>query len=296
MSDKNYYKTSINWFPGHMTRALRMMEKEIDVVDLIIYVLDGRAPFSCVNPSFKSIIKNKPIIYIINKIDLANDEQTKLWKNYFSQGENQVCIELNSTLSNTAKVVIENMKKLLSSKLEKNAKKGIFIPMRAMVIGVPNCGKSTLINNLCGKGKTITGDKPGVTRGKQWVKIDKSVEIMDTPGTLWPDLSNEIVSHNLAYIGAIREEVVDISSLALDFINDIKEIDANLLKQRYKIEFDDETEALEIYEKICKARGFIQRGNNYDYERCSRAIFDDFKKGRLGKITVDIYSNIFKNT
>lgn len=285
----------INWFPGHMTKALRMMEKELDVVDLIIYVLDGRAPFSCVNPSFKAIIKNKPIIYVINKIDLCNDEQTKRWSAFFQKEENAVCLQLNSTLSNTAKVVVENMKKLLTKKLERNAKKGIFIPMRAMVIGVPNCGKSTLINNLCGKGKTITGDRPGVTRGKQWVKIDKSVEVLDTPGTLWPDLSNNIVAHNLAYIGAIREEVLDIPSLALDFIEDLNKLDENILKDRYKIEFDEQNEPIEIYEKICKSRGFVLRGNNFDYERCARAIFDDFKKGRLGKITLDVYDKIFND-
>lgn len=279
---------NINWFPGHMTKALRMMEKEIEVIDLVIYVLDGRAPFSCENPSFKRIIKNKPIIYVINKIDLANDEQTRKWQRFFSNGENVDCVLLNSTLSNSSKIIKESMKNLLSAKLEKNKRKGVFMPMRAMVIGVPNCGKSTLINNLCGKSKTITGDRPGVTRGKQWVKIDESIELLDTPGTLWPDLSNEKIAHNLAYIGAIKEEVLDISSLALDFIVDINQIDENILKNRYNIEFELDEQPIEIYEKICKARGFVLKGNNFDYERCARAILDDFKKGRLGKITLDI--------
>lgn len=278
----------INWFPGHMNKALKMMEKELDVVDVIIYVLDGRAPLSCDNPSFKSITKNKPIIYVINKIDLANDEKTKKWQKFYNSQENSLCILLNSTLSNSSKIIVESAKKMLSKKLEKNKAKGIFLPMRAMVIGVPNCGKSTLINNLCGKGKTITGDKPGVTRGKQWVKIDNSLEVLDTPGTLWPDLTDYTVSHNLAYIGSIKEEVLDVASLALDFISDINKIDENILKDRYKIDFSSDDELIDIFEKICKARGFVLRGNNFDYERCARAILDDFKKGRLGKITLDL--------
>lgn len=278
----------INWFPGHMTKALRMMEKELDVVDVIIYVLDGRAPFSCENPSFKNITKNKPIVYVINKIDLSNEEQIKKWQKYFSEGENRLCVLLNSTLSNSSKIIKDCMNKLLIKKLEKNKKKGINIPLRAMVIGVPNCGKSTLINNLCGKGKAITGDKPGVTRGKQWVKIDEGIEMLDTPGTLWPDLENDKVAHNLAYIGSIKEEVLDISSLALDFISDLNKIDKSILTNRYNIEFDENDELIDIYEKICKKRGFVLKGNNYDYERCARALFDDFRKGRLGKITLDI--------
>ena len=173
----------IQWFPGHMTKALRMMEKEIKIVDAIIYVLDARAPFSCVNPKLNSLIGEKPIIYVLNKCDMANAEATKEWQEYFANF-GSACIMLNSTESGTSKKVESAVKHALASKIEKMKTKGFNTILRVMVLGVPNSGKSTLINNLCGVSKAITGNKPGVTKGKQWVKIASGIEILDTPGTL----------------------------------------------------------------------------------------------------------------
>lgn len=274
----------IQWFPGHMTKAIRNMEEDIRVVDVVIYVLDARAPFSCVNPEFSRVIGGKPIIYVLNKSDLADDEQTKVWQKYFTT-ENSQCVLLNSTQTNSSKIVLSKIEMLLKNKKEKYDKKGVKMVDRAMVLGVPNSGKSTLINNFSGKYKAITGDKPGVTKGKQWVRIGGVFELLDTPGTLWPSFDNQEIAKNLAYIGSIREEVLDIPGLSLDFIAKIKELYPQFLEKRYNISLNGEP--LEILERICQSRKFLLRGGDFDYDRASHALFDDFRKGRLGKITLD---------
>lgn len=276
----------INWFPGHMNSALIMMEKELKNIDLIIYVLDSRAPFSCLNPSFDKIATKRPVIYVLSKSDLSNEQENNYWKKYFENKENSACIMVNSTVSGSANVIKSLMKSMLTKKMDWNKRKGLNIPLRAMVIGVPNCGKSTLINNLVGKNKTITGDKPGVTKGKQWVAISDNINLLDTPGTLWPDLSNDVVSHRLAYIGSIKTEVLDIATLGLDFIADMINFDKFILENRYGIEINDEM-PIEVFDKICLKRGFIARKNEIDYERGAIGILDDFKKGRMGRITLD---------
>lgn len=278
----------IQWFPGHMTKALRTMEKDISVVDLVIYVLDARAPFSCVNPEFAKLIGNKPIIYVLNKADLADKTQTELWTKYFTT-QNSACISLDSTQTNSGKFVKEKMTQLLSGKIEKYKAKGITMPLRAMVIGVPNCGKSTLINNLCGKSKTITGNKPGVTRGKQWVKVFGNIELLDMPGTLWPSFDDQNVAKNLAYIGSISDDVYDMGELCVDFIEKLNKMDKSHLQNRYQIQIDESDLPVEVLEKICNARVFKQKGGDVDYERGARAVIDDFRKGRLGNITLDIF-------
>ncbi len=283
--------SNINWFPGHMTKALRMMEKEIKIVDAIIYVLDARAPFSCVNPKLNKLIGNKPIIYVLNKCDMANLEITKDWQQYFSKiGAN--CIMLNSTESGTAKKVENAINLALKDKIEKQKQKGFKAIIRAMVLGVPNSGKSTLINNLCGVSKTITGNKAGVTKGKQWVKIASGIEILDTPGTLWPVFDNNQVAHHLAYIGSIKDEVLDVPSLSLDLIRDLIKIDKQILISRYNIEICAEDEPINVLEKICVARGFLLKKGELDYDRGAFAILNDFKQNRMGKISLEKTSDI----
>lgn len=292
-----------------MDKALRMMQEELDLIDVAVYVLDSRAPFSCVNPCFEDLLKKKPIIFVLNKADLVEATHLQKWQKHFT-GDNKYCITLNSTESNSSKKLLDAVKNLKVKKLERNEKRGINIPLRMMILGVPNCGKSTLINNLCGKGKTITGDRAGVTRGKQWVIVAPNLEVLDTPGTLWPNLENTTVAHNLAYIGSIKEEVLDVSSLALDFLIDIAIQDISIIEKRYGIKIDDgdvkqllvkDSEnyqdrydnedlkmwCLNLYEQICLKRGFMLKNKEFDYERCARAILDDFKKGRLGKIILD---------
>lgn len=282
----------IQWFPGHMTKAFRLMEKEIKLVDAIIYVLDSRAPFSCVNPKFPGLIGDKPIIYVFNKSDLGDSAKVDAWINGYFRKENTRCIVLDSTASGTGKKVESAIKELCKGKIEKFKAKGINPTLRAMVIGVPNSGKSTLINNLCGKAKTVTGNKPGVTRGKQWVKIASGIELLDMPGTLWPAFDNNRVARHLAYIGSIREEVLDIPELALDFIGDIRHIDKSILENRFNISIDEEMTNLEVLESICESRKYLVKGGDFDYDRCCASIISEFKQGKLGKITLDNFNEL----
>lgn len=282
----------INWFPGHMTKALKMMEEEVKKVDAIIYVLDSRAPFSCVNPKFTKLIGEKPIVYVFNKFDLADSKVIDGWFPYF-KGQNTKCVKINSTESNSGKKIISALTVLLEQKIKRNQKKGIKLILRAIVIGVPNCGKSTLINNLCGKYKAQTGNIPGVTKSKQWVKLGGNFEVLDTPGTLWPAFTNNIIAKNLAYIGSIKEEVLDIFELALEFISDINNIDEQILKNRYNIEFDKNLEKpLQILEKICEKRNLKLKGNEFDYLRGSKMLITEFKQGKIGKITIEKIENL----
>lgn len=278
----------IQWFPGHMTKALREMEQNVKLVDLIIYVLDARAPYSCLNPQFEQIIGNKPIIFVLNKTDLADDNQTNLWQKYYS-GDNRLAITLISTMSNASKAVVNGMEKLLADKLERLKQKGVSMPLRAMVIGVPNCGKSTLINNLCGKYKAITGDRPSVTRSTQWVRIAGQLEVLDTPGTLWPAFENDEIAHNLAYINAIKDEVLDPSELVLDFIAKMLIDYPQQFLDRYNLHLNPDFAPVDYLGQVCENRKFIIRGGDFDWERGARAVLDDFRKGRLGKITLDRY-------
>lgn len=280
----------IQWYPGHMTKAIRMMEKEIKLVDAIIYVLDARAPFSCVNPKFTKLINNKPFIYVLNKCDLADDEVTQSWYEYFSKKGS--CIKLNSVASGSSKIIEKELEKVLKDKIEKLSEKNLNLTIRAMVIGVPNTGKSTLINNLSGKAKTITGNRPGVTRGKQWIKTASGIEILDTPGTLWPAFNNNNVAKHLAYIGSIKEEVLDIPSLSLEFIKDILRINKKAFEERYKLTVNENDTPLEILERVCENRKFLIRGGEYDYDRGASAIINDFKNGKLGKITLEKVEDI----
>ncbi len=284
---------TINWFPGHMSKALKMMEKEIAVVDAVIYVLDSRAPFSCVNPKFVEMIKNKPIIYVFNKIDLADKSKVDDWMKYFAN-LGCGCVAMDSTCSGLGKSVETLLCKACSAKIKKYLDKGLKATIRAMVLGVPNCGKSTLINNLSGKAKTITGNIAGVTRGKQWITIASGIELLDTPGTLWPAFDNNRVARTLAYLGSIKEDVLDVNELAFWFVKDIMAIDGKILENRYLINIDSGDNSLDVLNKICEARKFVLKGGDLDYDRCCRAIISDFKQGRLGKITLESVNEINK--
>ncbi len=276
----------INWFPGHMAKALNQMTDEMKKVDMLIYVLDSRAPFSCLNPKFDALSVNKPVLYVLNKSDLADDVKTEKYKKLLNAKQNSLCIVLNSTLSGANKQIEPIMKNLCKDKIKKYNNKGIKINLRAMVVGVPNSGKSTLINNLCGQKKTLTGDKAGVTRGKQWVLLKNGFEVLDTPGTLWPNLDNQIVAHNLAIIGSIKNEVVDINELAIYLLNYLKLNYKEAINLKYQIKIENLTN-LEILEQIAIKKHYLLKGNEIDYDRTCFSIIDDFRKGKLGKITLD---------
>lgn len=282
---------NINWYPGHMSKALKEMEKEVSAVDCVIYVLDARAPFSCLNPKFTKIIGDKPIIYVLNKSDLGNDTILKEWVKYFTS-EKSNCIMLNSTASGMGKKIETCVKELCIDKINKFVNKGINIILRAMILGVPNSGKSTLANNLCGKARALTGNKPGVTKSKQWIKLSSNIELLDTPGTLWPVFNNNAVACHLAFIGSISDNVLDISELAVALSEDIYNLDKNILINRYDISIDDDCSGLSIIESICKNRRYLVKGGDYDYERCAKAFINEFRDGKLGKITLEKVSDI----
>lgn len=274
----------INWFPGHMQKALRMMEVEAKNVDALIYVLDSRAPFACLNPEFVRIIGSKPILYVLNKIDLADEKKIKEIKTKLP-GENKLVIELNSTASGAIGLVTSSLNALCKATIEKYKNKGVNYFVRAMVLGVPNCGKSTLVNNLCGSKKAITGNKPGVTKGKQWVKLSNNIEILDTPGTLWPNLIDEGEAKKLAFIGSIKDDVVEIEQLSLFLLEALIKAYPKELEERFSVQVENKT-PLEIMEEIAERRKYVVRGGEIDYERTAKAILDDFRKGRIGKITL----------
>jgi len=276
----------INWFPGHMTKALRIMQVEVKNVDVIIYILDARAPLACLNNEFDKIIANKPVLIVLNKIDMADKSKTEIVKESLKQhfkNKFQI-IEINSTALGAVKLVLEKIKILGEEKILKNKSKGLNTYIKAMVLGIPNSGKSTFINNLCGRAKTLTGNKPGVTKGKQWVNISKEIQILDTPGTLQPNLSDEKSARYLAYIGSISDKVLDINELAMEFIKDIEMQYSNILNLRYNIELSGSP--YDKIEQIAISKNLLTKGGNIDYDRASVMILDDFRKRRLGNITL----------
>ena len=282
---------TIQWFPGHMTKALRMMEENVKIVDAIGYVLDARAPASCFNPGFNKIVGNKPCLFILNKCDLADPAKIDKWCKYF-QSNNLAFVKVTATASAEASKIANGFAQITVDLCAKYKAKGIFKPVRCLIIGVPNCGKSTLINCLSGRRAVITGDKPGVTKGKQWVRLANGLELLDTPGTLWPKFENEQVASRLCFIGSIKDDVVDLYEVSILLINQLVAQYPQLFVERFKIDIQDKSPA-EMFEQIAVKRGFLLRGGEIDYERCSKAILDDFRKGKIGRITLDLPEDVF---
>lgn len=267
----------INWFPGHMKKALDMMRVELEKVDVIIYVLDSRAPKSSLNPKLNEIAAGKPILYVFNKIDLADEEKILKYMQQF-KGENFDYVKISSILSGASNNIVQKIKSLASNKLKKYQEKGVIISIRAMVVGIPNSGKSTLVNNLCKKAKASTGDKPGVTKGKQWFNLG-GVEICDTPGTLYPNLADQEIAKHLAFIGSISDDVVEVCALAKDLIDCMNELYPGRIAERFKGQTS--------LEGVAKVRGFVASGGELDVERAAYAVISDFRNGKLGKVMVD---------
>lgn len=281
---------TIQWFPGHMTKALRMMEENVKIVDAIGYVLDARAPASCFNPSFNKIVGNKPCLFILNKCDLADPAKIDKWCKYF-QSQGLAYVKVTATASAEAGKISNGFAEITADLRAKYKAKGIFKPVRCLVIGVPNCGKSTLINCLSGRKAVITGDKPGVTKGKQWVRLASGLELLDTPGTLWPKFDNEQVASRLCFIGSVKDDVVDMYEVSTMLLAELCSQYPNMLVERFKVDIDNKSTA-EIFEQIALKRGFLLRGGEVDYERCAKAIVDDFRKGKIGRITLDLPEDI----
>ena len=275
----------LQWFPGHMTAAMRMMEENVKLVDGIMMILDARAPLASMNEKLNKLFSNKKILYVINKCDLISQSDAKrIISALKAQGKRAVAV---SAMDKKAVDLLYNeMFSLFSEKLQKNKEKGLFRPLRFMVAGIPNTGKSTIINALCGGKKTVTGNKAGVTKGKQWVRL-KEFELLDTPGTMPPAFENQTYAKHLAYIGSMNDANIDFGDLAYEFIKELKEKYPEMLKTKYSLN-DLDKEDIEIFNDICVRRGFLMRGGEYDYSRCAVAVIDDFRKGRIGKILLDL--------
>lgn len=273
----------INWYPGHMTKAMRMIEENLRIVDVIVYVLDARAPLSCINPNFESMIGKLPVIYALNKAEIADKKRVTECVEYLSTN-NRRALTLSATASKTTAPMFNIIRALCGEKIAKYKDKGIRKSIKCMVLGVPNTGKSTIINNLCGSAKTVTGNKAGVTRGKQWVRVNDYLEVLDTPGTLYPKLSDQRIARRLAYIGSIKDEILDSFELACNLVDELNALYPQYMRERYNVPI---AAGEEYIESVARARGYLLKGGAVDTERAGIAIIDDFRKAKIGAVTLD---------
>ena len=273
------------WYPGHMTKAKRMMQEDMKLVDVVIELVDARIPFSSKNPDIDEMAKNKSRVILLNKYDLADEKHTDNWKTYFESLGYFVTL-VNSKNRNGVRKVNDVVQHACKEKIERDRKRGILNrPLRAMVVGIPNVGKSTFINSIAGKAATKTGNKPGVTKGKQWIKINKNIELLDTPGILWPKFEDQAVGLRLAFIGSIREEILNIYELSIELISFLLNNYKGCLAGRYGIVEGDS--AIETLSRIAEKRACRIKGGELDLNKAAGFVMDDFRNGRLGNITLE---------
>lgn len=277
------YQGNIQWFPGHMTKTKRMIEADIKLVDAVVEIVDSRIPESSRNPILSEITGGKPRIIILNKCDYADSALTDRWRDFYKkQGYGVLCCDCRS--GKGVKEFVPMLKRQLGELLDKRRAKGMIgKALRIMVVGIPNVGKSSFINRMANSRKTAVGDRPGVTRGKQWVTIDKEVELLDTPGILWPKFDDQSAAEKLAFTGAIKDDVVDVESLAESLGDYLKEHYPNRLTERYKLTSLDGR----LTELIAKARGMMISGGEPDTERAAATLLDEYRSGKIGKITLE---------
>ena len=273
------------WYPGHMTKAKRMMQENIKLIDLVIELVDARIPMSSRNPDIDELGKNKARLILLNKADLAEEKQNDAWVEYFKSKGFSV-VKVNSKKGGGIKSIQGVIQEACKEKIERDRKRGILNrPVRAMVVGIPNVGKSTFINALAGKACAKTGNKPGVTKGKQWIRLNKNIELLDTPGILWPKFEDQTVGLRLAFIGSIKDEILNTEELATEVIQFLKKYYVGVLAEKYAIiEVDDPYQCLA---DIAKSRHCLLRGNELDTAKAATLLIDDFRDGRLGRITLE---------
>ena len=281
------------WYPGHMTKAKRMMQENIGLIDLVIELVDARIPFSSRNPDIDELGKNKARLILLNKSDLADPKANQIWMDYFKNKGFHV-LEINAKTGQGLKAIQGMVKEACREKIERDRKRGIKNrPVRAIVVGIPNVGKSTFINSFAGKACTKTGNKPGVTKGKQWIRLNKELELLDTPGILWPKFESEEVGRSLAFIGSMNDEILQMTELAMDLTEYLLQHYQTQLFTRYQVEDEGQsrTPAL-MLEHICENRKCYKKGQEPDYEKAASVLVDDFRSGRIGRITLEMPGDI----
>ena len=273
------------WYPGHMTKAKRMMQENIKLIDLIIELVDSRAPISSRNPDIDELGKQKARIILLNKYDLADEKRNQEWMEYFKK-KGFFVVKVNSKSGAGVKSIQGVIQEACKEKIERDRKRGILNrPVRAMVVGIPNVGKSTFINALAGKACTKTGNKPGVTKGKQWIRLNKGVELLDTPGILWPKFEDQSVGLKLAWIGSIKDELLNTEGLAIELITFINHHYEGVLSKKYNIESSDDPHI--SLSRIAESRHCLLKGNELDIAKAASLFVDDFRNGRIGRITLE---------
>ncbi len=283
----NYEKMNIQWFPGHMTKAQRMIEDNIKQVDAVCEILDARIPRSSRNPDIDRLAGDKPRLVILNRCDLADPKATAAWRRKLEQ-QGLAVLETDAKSGKGVKEFAPAVRRLLADKLaEYEAKGQVGRPLRVMILGIPNVGKSTFINKVAGRKAAIAGDKPGVTRGKQWINIDKGLDLLDTPGILWPKFESQQVGEMLAITNAIKADVLDKETLGANFMLRLREHYPEAIRERYKFEPEAEANGFELLEEAAKKRGFLVSRGEYDIERMANTLLGEYHDGKLGKLTLE---------
>lgn len=276
---------NIQWYPGHMTKAKRMMQEDIKLIDIVIELLDARVPISSRNPDIDTLAKNKYRLVLLNKSDLADNRTNQEWEAYFKE-KGIMVVTINARSGQGMKAITNQIQEACKEKIDRDRKRGILNrPIRAMIVGIPNVGKSTFINSYAKKACAKVGNKPGVTKGKQWIKINKGVELLDTPGILWPKFEDEKVGLHLAFIGSINDEILQKTELACQLIDFMKENYSGVLQERYQV--DEAEKSSKVLEEIAVKRGCLLKGNDLDYEKAATILLDEFRNGKLGRISIE---------
>ena len=276
---------NIQWYPGHMTKAKRMMQEDIKLIDVVIELIDARVPYSSKNPDIDALAANKYRLILLNKTDLADASVTAEWEAYYKE-KGFFVAKINARSGDGMKNIRNVVKEACKEKIERDRKRGIINrPLRAMIVGIPNVGKSTFINSYARKACTKVGNKPGVTKGKQWIRLGKDIELLDTPGILWPKFDDKEVGLRLAFIGSINDEILSITDLAYELIKFLQLNYCQSLADRYNINDDDDS--VHILEQIAEKRACIKKGGELDIDKAAALLLDDYRSGKLGRISLE---------
>lgn len=277
----------IQWYPGHMTKAKRAMQEDIKLVDLVIELIDARIPVSSRNPDIDKLANGKGRLILLNKADLADERQNEAWMAYFKE-QGIKAVKVNAKSGMGLKQISPLVQEVCKEKIERDRRRGILNrPVRTMVVGIPNVGKSTFINSFAGKAVAKTGNKPGVTRGNQWIRLSKTLELLDTPGILWPKFEDESIGTHIAFIGSINDEIINLDELACELITFLQKNYSKVLVEKYNCSEDTDKKPYLVLEEIAKARGCLLKGSEYDISKAARLLLDDFRNGRLGRISLE---------